>query len=90
MPHLSPAEMRQDKRPELLPIFIVFSILPMIAVAMRIIARKMKQTELWWDDYLILVALVRNGLAISSRPSSMNLIMFIGLCDRSAGFSRGR
>ena len=70
IPQLSPAEMHEDKRPELLPIFIVFSILPMFAVGLRVVARNLKQTKLWWDDYLILVALVRSGVAVFGRLGS--------------------
>ena len=66
MPQLSPAKRRQDLEPQLLPVFIVFTILPLVAVCLRVLARSIKQMKLWWDDYLILVASVRTRLAISN------------------------
>ncbi len=66
MPQLSPAKRRQDLEPQLLPVFIVFTILLLVAVCLEVLARSIKQMKLWWDDYLILVASVCTGLAICS------------------------
>ena len=66
VPYVSPTELREDKRPQLLPIFITFSILPLFAVALRVLARRLKRTDLWWDDYLLLSASVRSDLTISN------------------------
>ena len=57
---LSMAKLRKDQEPHLLPIFIVFTILPLVAVFLRVLARKTKQMGLWWDDYLILLASVQS------------------------------
>ncbi|KAL8785196.1 MAG: hypothetical protein Q9195_008729 [Heterodermia aff. obscurata] len=53
---LSGSELDKDREPHLLPLFIVFTILPLAAVTLRVLARKTKRMSLWWDDYLILVA----------------------------------
>ena len=60
-------DLGQDQESHLLPIFIVFSTLPLIAVTLRILARRTKQMNLWWDDYLILVASVRSHLVTVNR-----------------------
>ena len=73
MPQLSPAELHEDQGPQLLPVFIIFTILPVIAVCLRLLARKTTRVSLWWDDYLILVALVRfhlRGSLIHAAQSS--------------------
>ena len=69
-PQLSPAELRKDEGPKLLPVFIVFTILPLIAVSLRLLARHIKRMKLWWDDYLILLASVRIHLAHPHRIGS--------------------
>ncbi len=37
----------------------VLSILAIVAIVLRFYARRIKRTALWWDDYTILLALVR-------------------------------
>jgi len=37
-------------------IFIVFTILPLVAVVLRVLARRSTGMKLWWDDWLIIVA----------------------------------
>lgn len=43
---------------------IVLSILATVAVVLRFYAKRIKQTALWWDDYMILLALVRRSLIL--------------------------
>lgn len=58
MPQLSPEELRKDHGHRLLPLFIILAALPQVAVFLRVLARKTKHTNLWWDDYLVLLASV--------------------------------
>ncbi|GAW17543.1 hypothetical protein ANO14919_070010 [Xylariales sp. No.14919] len=56
MAALSDEELARDQSHQLYPIFIVFTILPLIAVTLRIVARRVTHQELWYDDWLIIVA----------------------------------
>ncbi|KAI1130876.1 hypothetical protein F5Y10DRAFT_288590 [Nemania abortiva] len=56
MASLSPEELARDQSPQLLAIFIVFTVLPLIAVSLRIVARRATHQPLRYDDWLIIVA----------------------------------
>ncbi|KAI4261988.1 MAG: hypothetical protein L6R42_002827 [Xanthoria sp. 1 TBL-2021] len=47
-----------DRAPLMLAVFSVFLVLPLIAVAMRFLARRLSRVSLWWDDWLLLVAAI--------------------------------
>lgn len=51
----------------------VLSILAIIAILLRFYARRIKQTALSWDDYVILLALVRQDQILHN--SSSNTVM---------------
>ena len=51
---------------------ILLPTLAAIAVILRVIARKTKQNKLWWDDYLLLPAMVCSRLVLS--PNCVRLI----------------
>ncbi|KAI2462840.1 hypothetical protein F4781DRAFT_418771 [Annulohypoxylon bovei var. microspora] len=53
---LSEEELAKDQSPQLLVIFIVFTVLPLIAVTLRIVARRATHQEIWYDDWLIIVS----------------------------------
>ena len=57
-------DLYEDQAPKLLPIFTVFLVLPLIAVALRLIARRVSHVSLWWDDWLLIVSSVHT-LALS-------------------------
>lgn len=40
---------------------VIFSVLPMLAVALRFYARSLQPTKLAWDDWLIVPGLVSQG-----------------------------
>ena len=79
VPHLSPAELRENQGPQLLPVFIIFTILPVIALCLRLLARRITRMNLWWDDYLIVFASVCSRLAIDTSPCDQKLIKLKGL-----------
>lgn len=56
---LSDEELAKNQAPGLLAIFIIFTVLPLIAVGLRIVARRVTHQKLWVDDWLIIVAVVR-------------------------------
>ncbi|KAJ3578711.1 hypothetical protein NPX13_g1852 [Xylaria arbuscula] len=56
MAPLSEEELAKDQSPGLYAIFIVFTILPIIAVTLRIVARIITRQKLRLDDWLIVVA----------------------------------
>ncbi|XXH01793.1 hypothetical protein Hte_008154 [Hypoxylon texense] len=56
MAPLSEEELAKDQSPQLLATFIVFTVLPMIAVTLRIVARRATHQEIQLDDWLIIVA----------------------------------
>ncbi|KAI4222617.1 MAG: hypothetical protein L6R36_006005 [Xanthoria steineri] len=47
-----------DRAPLMLAVFSVFLVLPLVAVALRFLARRVTRVSLWWDDWLLLVAAV--------------------------------
>ena len=51
-------DLQQTQAPKMYAIFSTFFALPLIAVALRLVARRMSHLRLWWDDWLILVATV--------------------------------
>lgn len=52
---------------------ITFPILGMIASALRFYTRKLQKARLMTDDYLIIPALVRNALKLSSPTLTANI-----------------
>ena len=58
MPPMTPAELAQNKGPQLLAIYVAFTIPPVILVTLRIMARYMTHTSLWYDDWFLIVATV--------------------------------
>ena len=48
-----------DKRPLLLGVLITLIALSIIIVALRFLTRRLSGAGYWWDDWLILAALVR-------------------------------
>ena len=53
------AASQESRQTMLIGIFTTFFILPAIAVGIRIFSRRLTRLSLWWDDWLILVAMVR-------------------------------
>ena len=53
------AASQQSRQPMMIGIFTTFFILPGIAVGLRILSRRLTRLSLWWDDWLILMAMVR-------------------------------
>ncbi|KAI1155361.1 hypothetical protein F4825DRAFT_408305 [Nemania diffusa] len=56
MATLSDEELARDQAPQLLAVFIVFTVLPLIAVTLRIVARRATHQKISYDDWLIVVA----------------------------------
>src|SRR6201989_2318915 len=52
----------------LIVVSVVFAVISTTAVCLRIFARHKKRLRLEWDDYFIIIALVRNYTHISSPP----------------------
>jgi len=50
--------LQESQQPKMMGIFTTFLILPLIAVGLRILSRRLTRMELWWDDWLILIATV--------------------------------
>lgn len=51
-------QMEASQAPKMYAIFSVFFVLPLMAVGLRLLARRVSNMRLWWDDWLILVAAV--------------------------------
>ena len=82
-----------DSAGEMYAIATVSSILAIVAVILRFYARRIKQTALSWDDYMILPALVRQ-FGYSTFDARMEelirqqlftigtaICMFVGKCE---------
>ena len=46
-----------------LVLLVIFMALSIVAVALRLISRRIARTKLWWDDYFVIASLVRSILA---------------------------
>ena len=53
------ADLQESQQPMMIGVLTTFFILPVIAVGLRLLARRLTRMSLWWDDWLILVATVR-------------------------------
>lgn len=42
----------------ILAVFVVFFVLSILAVALRLISRRLAHLSLWWDDYFVILAMV--------------------------------
>jgi hypothetical protein len=58
MDALTPAYLAEDVSGGLFPTVIAMTTLAVIAVILRFVARYYAKTNLWWDDWSILIALV--------------------------------
>lgn len=58
----------QTRVPDLYAATITLAILQTIAVVARFAARKISAANFWWDDYTIVVALVRCAALFSRTP----------------------
>ncbi|KAI0381140.1 hypothetical protein F5Y04DRAFT_289052 [Hypomontagnella monticulosa] len=55
---LSEEELVKDQRVRILPTLIAFNILPVIAVTLRIVTRRVTRQEIWYDDWLTIISAV--------------------------------
>jgi len=51
--------LKDSRAPMVLAILSTLTVLSIVAVIARLVARRMSKVALWWDDYTIIVALVR-------------------------------
>lgn len=51
-------DLGENSGPSIITAAAVTWTLAVVAVVLRVVSRKMKRIQLWWDDYLILVSLV--------------------------------
>ena len=67
-----PGDIHASKAHLILGVSIALLILSFIAVALRLLARRLSGAGLWWDDWLIIAALVNpiRTSASKSRPFS--------------------
>lgn len=57
-PNLSPSFLAQSRAPATYAIVITVSVLCAVAVALRFLCRRLVKAVLWWDDWIILAALI--------------------------------
>lgn len=51
--------LKDSRAPTVLAILSTLTVLSIVAVSARLVARRLSKVALWWDDYTIIVALVR-------------------------------
>ena len=56
---LTPEELAINRSGHVTSAIIPMVILALVAVGLRLLSRRIKRTPLWWDDYMIIVAMVR-------------------------------
>ena len=57
--NLNPGLLQQNRGPVVYAVVIVGYLLAVIAVVLRLVTRKNTKTRFWWDDFFIIVSLVR-------------------------------
>lgn len=64
--------LQESQAPKMYAIFSIFFVLPLVAVGLRLLARRMSDLRLWWDDWLIVAAAVgtRTVLAEAEYPKA--------------------
>ena len=54
----TPAFLAQSLQPNIYAACIIVTVAATIAVALRLLCRRLAKAHLWWDDWIIIVALV--------------------------------
>lgn len=62
---------KQNIQPWTVEVVVSMTVLALVSCALRLYSRHLKAQKLWWDDYVILFAMVRTFL---SQIHSRNLI----------------
>ena len=57
-PPTSPTDLSASKGPQILAAVATTYVLATIAVILRFVSRRISKAQLWWDDWLIIIALV--------------------------------
>ena len=65
-------DLQDTQVPRILGVNIATFILAVIAISLRFIARRLTRLPYWWDDWLMLPAIVCWSECSISRPSSAN------------------
>lgn len=65
-------DLHATQAPKMYAIFSIFFALPLLAVGLRLVARRVSNLRLWWDDWLILVATVIVILNFAFLNEAMN------------------
>lgn len=58
LPTLTPAQLQQNRGSTNLTLLVVFCVLDVVAVVLRLCARRATQQKIWWDDYCSIGTLV--------------------------------
>lgn len=58
MKYLSKEYLEEERTPKLLVIAISFYVLSFLLVILRLASRRIVKAKLWWDDVLIIFALI--------------------------------
>lgn len=61
-------DLAANQQPEIIGSIIATWVFAVIAVALRFFARRVSRAGFWWDDWLMLPALVRTRLQILANP----------------------
>lgn len=56
---VTPAFLAQSLQPNIYAACIIVTVAATIAVALRLLCRRLAKAYLWWDDWIIIAALVR-------------------------------
>ena len=51
--------LNDSKSPIIIGVLVTLIVLSITSVILRVVARKISKINLWWDDYLIIMALVK-------------------------------
>ena len=56
--------LNDSRAPQVIAVFVIITLLSITSVFLRLISRKISNIKYGWDDYLIIIALVRNLQAV--------------------------
>ncbi len=74
--------LNESRRPDVTACLVVTTTFALLSVALRLASRKIGGTKLWWDDYLIILAMVCFHMYIQASlfafPAELSQIITLG------------
>lgn len=63
----------ENLQPWTIAVTISVTLLALVSVALRLLARREKRMKLWWDDWMIIFSMVSPNLAAAKKTNQQEL-----------------